>query len=114
MTLDRTVGIPPSTITQKEYCLAKRSVLPLAPKSPRTRFIKSSIPIEKKAVVASARWMLKAETFPASSGSPAPRRREIRAPPPIPDSPARERQILNTGRIRDTPATIYGFPVRPR
>ena len=30
------------------------------------------------------------------------------APPPMPNSPPRQSVRLNTGRISDTPATIYG------
>ena len=55
ITLDKTVGSPPSTITHREYCRAKASVLPLAPRSWRIGFIKSSMPMEKKAVVPTAR-----------------------------------------------------------
>ena len=76
--------------------------------------MKSSMTIEKNEVVPAARYRLKAETFFASSGSPAPSSLEMSAPPPIPERPARDRQILNTGRIRETPATMKGLFVRPR
>ena len=74
----------------------------------------SSMPAENRAVVITARRRLKAETFSASLESPAPRSLEIRAPPPIPARPARDRHILKTGRISDTPATINGLFVLPR
>ena len=114
MTFDRTVGMPPSTMTQNEYCRAYAKVLPLAPRSSSIGFIKSSIPMEKTAVVPAARYMLKAETRLASPGSSAPRSLEMSAPPPMPASPARDRQILNTGRISDTPATMKGLFVLPK
>ena len=75
--------------------------------------MKIPIPRENRAATRIARYREKTLTLLASSSWCFPRRREINAPPPIPASPARQRVILNTGRIREVPATIYGLLVCP-
>ena len=105
-TLERTVGIPPKTITHRAYCLAKRYVFSPAPKIPRSSFINRPVPTENAAATSRARPMENRLTRLASSSIPLPSSLEIRAPPPMPASPARHRVMLNTGRIRDVEATI--------
>ena len=40
--MDMTVGSPPRTVVVKTYCLAYNSVFSLAPRNPRSGFMKSS------------------------------------------------------------------------
>ena len=112
-TLESTVGTPPKTITQKAYCLAYSYVFAPAPRSSRIGFMKIPITPENTAAIRIPRYREKALTLLASSSRFCPSRREIRAPPPTPASPARQSVMLNTGRIRDVPATIYGLFVCP-
>ena len=112
-TLESTVGMPPKTITQKAYCLAYSYVFVPAPRSPRIGFMKTPMTTENTAAIRIPRYREKTLTLLASSFLFCPSRRDISAPPPIPASPARQSVILNTGRIRDVPATIYGLFVCP-
>ena len=75
--------------------------------------MKTPIPRENSAAIRIPRYRENTLTFLASSSRFSPSRREIRAPPPTPASPARHRLMLNTGRISEVPATIYGLLVCP-
>ena len=73
----------------------------------------SPVPRAKRAAMDSPKYSEKTLTFRASSGRPLPSSREMREPPPMPASPARHRVMLNTGRMREVEATMYGLLVRP-
>lgn len=61
---------------------------------------------EKAAEMPSPSSREKALTRLASSSRSCPSRREISEPPPTPAKPARQRVRLNTGSIREVPATM--------
>ena len=112
-TLESTVGTPPNTMTHMAYCRAYSYVLSPAPSRESSGRMNRPMPTENSAETASPRYSEKALTRRASSASPCPSRREISEPPPMPASPARHRVMLNTGRISEVAATMYGSLVWP-
>ena len=75
--------------------------------------MKKSTPSENSIESAAENTMQKPDTGFASSGRCSPSRREMSAPPPTPAKDETEGEILNSGRMRDAPATIMGLSVLP-